>query len=285
MDKVVIVTDTIACLTKEMVEQYGIKVVPINIFFEGKMYREGIDITPAEGYRLLEKAPEQFTTSTPSPGEYLELYHELSARAESILCITLSSKFSTLYNVAQIAKEQAKEELPQTTIEVLDSKTATVGEGLIVLAAAQAAAKGKDLAEVIEAAEKVKEKVDVIAFMETIRHAYRTGRIPKVASQIGSMFRIKPIVTISEGAVHFISVVRTKRQGVEQIIQIMRGKVGLNPLHMAVAHAAVPEEGERLKQQISSEFNCVEAWLTEFSPVMGYATGRGTLAVGFYPEV
>ncbi len=84
MSEVAIVTDTVACLTREMVEQYGIRIVPVNILFEGRVYREWVDLSPAEAYRLLEMAPEHFSTSPASPGEYLGAYRELSAQVKNI---------------------------------------------------------------------------------------------------------------------------------------------------------------------------------------------------------
>ena len=166
---------------------------------------------------------------------------------------------------------------------MLDSQTATPGEGFIALAAARAAAEGKNLAEVLSAAEKIRDKVNVIVFLDTIRHVYRSGRIPKVASQIGSVLNIKPILTISE-KVHFNGAVRNRKHGIERILQMMRGKVGQNPVHVAVMHAYALAEAEKLKERIASEFNCAELWLAEFSPVMGYACGTGTVGIAFYPE-
>jgi len=284
MQKVAILADSIACLTPEMVRQYQLQIIPLNIHFEGEIYRNGVDITSTEAYRLLEKAPDHFASSPASVGEYFNAYREASAQAEGILCITLSSELSTLYDVARIAKEEAKNELHQTPIEVLDSKTAAVGEGLIVSAAARAAAEGKNLAEVTKVAEAVRDKVSVIGIMETIRHVYRTGRIPKITSQVGSALNIKPIFTISDGVVHIAGLVRNKEQAVKRALKMMRKKVKTSPVHVIVSHANVPEEGEQLKELISSEFNCTELWLTDFSPIMGYATGTGVLAIAFYTD-
>lgn len=285
MKKVAILADSIACLTPEMVRRYQLRIIPINIHFDGAIYRNGVDITSAEAYRLLDKAPDQFASSPASVGEYVDAYREASAGAEGILCIALSSKLSTVYNMAHVAKEEVRSELHQTPIEVLDSKTAAVGEGLIVSAAARAAAEGKDLTEVTKVAKAVRDKINVIGIMETIRHVYRTGRIPKITARVGSMLNIKPIFTISEGVVRIAGLVRSKEQAVKRALKTMSKEVGTGPVHVAVAHADVPEEGEKLKEQISSEFNCVELWLTDFSPVMGYATGTGVLAIAFYTDV
>ena len=283
MQKVAIVTDSIACLTRELVEQYRIEIIPINFYAGGKLYKDWVDVTPSEAYELFLKDPESFKTSSASPVDCLQVYRSASKQAKNIICVTVSVKLSTVYNVAQAAKELIKAELPDTSIEVLDSQTATPAEGFVALAAARAAAEGKDLAEVVSAAEEMRDRVSCIVFLDTIRHVYRSGRIPKIASQVGSILNIRPILTVS-GAVHFISAVRNRERGIERILQMMRAKVGQSPVHVAVFHAYAPDEGERLKERVAAEFNCAELWLGEFSPVMGYACGTGTIGLAFYTE-
>ena len=180
--------------------------------------------------------------------------------------------------------EQAKQELPHTTIKLLDSSNAAAAEGFIVLAAARAAANGKNLSEVIKAAEEVKGKVRFIVVLETIRYVHRSGRVPKVATQAGSVLNVKPLLTSSNGVIRFAGVARTKQRGVNRILQIMRNEVGGQAVHVAIVHADIPQEAERLRERILSEFNCMELWLSEFSPIMGYATGRGLLGLAFYGE-
>jgi len=284
MQQVAIVTDSLACLTRELVKQYGIVIAPISFYFRDKVYRDWVDITPTEAYKLFLQDPESFTTSPASPGRFLEAYHEASNQTKNILCVTLSSKLSTEYDMACVAKEQAKAELPQTSIEVLDSQVVTAAQGFVALAAARAAAEGKGLAEVVKAAEEVRSRVTFLILLDTIRYVYRTGRIPKAAARVGSMLSIKPILTISSGLVRFTGAVRSIERGIDRILKMMRDKVGQRPVHVAVMHAYALEEAERLKERIASEFNCVELWLTEFSPVMGYATGTGTLGFAFYRD-
>jgi len=283
-NKVAIVTDSLACLTRELVEEYEVGVVPLNIHFDGKVYKDWVDITPSQSYELFLKNPDSWGSSAPSPEDFLKAYREASQQAKNVLCVTISAKLSATYDIAQVAKERAEAELPGTAIEVLDSQTTTAAEGFVALAAARAAADGKNLAEVAKTAEEMRDKVRFFAFLDTVRHVYRSGRIPKIASQAGSILHIKPILTISSGLVHFTGVARSKKSGVERLLKIMRNKVGLKPVHVAVMHAYALDEGERLKERISSEFNCAELWLTEFSPLMGYACGTGTLGIAFYPE-
>jgi len=284
MQKVAIVVDSIACLPPEAIDEYRIKIVPINIHFDGKIYRNGVDITAAEAYALLERAPDLFASSPASAGEYLEAYRQAKTYAESVICFTLSAKLSTAFDMACVAREEAKQRFPGVEIEVFDTRTAAGGEGLIVLAAAREAAAGGDLTKVIKTVTSIRDRVMVIGVMDTIRYVYRTGRIPKVTSLLGSALGIRPLFTISGGVVQFHSLARSREQGINRALALMRKKVGSGPVHVALAHADVPEVGENLKARISSEFNCVELWLTDFSPVMSYATGTGVVAIAFYTD-
>ena len=279
-----VVTDSIACLTRDLVEQYRIHIIPLNFYADGRIYKDWVDITPSEAYDLFLRDPEAFKTSAASPSDCLEVYHEASQQSDSILCVTLSAKLSAVYDVALNAAEQVSVESPEISVEVLDSRTAAAAEGFIALEAARAACEGKDLAGVLKAAEEMRDKVDLVAYMDTIRHIYRSGRIPKVAAVAGSMLNIKPVFTFSAGTPHFIGAVRNRERGLERLLERMKELVGTKPVHVAVMHVYAEEQAEILKERVSSEFDCAELWVTEFSPLMGYACGAGTLWLAFYPE-
>jgi len=282
--KVAVITDSIACLTRELVAQYGIRIAPINLYFGDKTYRDWVDITPDEAYELFLKDPDAFKTSGSNPPEWMEACRAASRETDSVVCITLSSKLSVVYNSVLDIKKRLQDEIPGLSIEVVDSQTVTAAEGFVALAAARAAKEGKSLPEVVRAAEEVRDRVALVAFMDTIRHVYRTGRIPKIAALAGSVLSIRPVLTVSEGVVRFIGAVRSRERGINRMLKTIKDRVGQNPIHVAVMHAFAQEEGEKLKERIASEFNCVELWLTGFSPVMGYATGTGTLGLAFYKD-
>ncbi|MGB8707687.1 MAG: DegV family protein [Dehalococcoidia bacterium] len=280
-----IIADSIACITKKQVEDYRIRIIPVNILFNGRVYRDFIDLSSVQAYEFLKKSPEFWKSSAASPEDYLDVYQEVSEHAQSILVVTISSKLSMFYTSAQNAKEIFKEKSPQTVIEVLDSETVAAAEGLIALAAARAAAEGNSFDEVVAVARKVKERVKFVGLLETIRHVYRTGRMPRVASEIGSMLSIKPILTGSNGRINFAAAARTKQSGVEKMLQIMRKHVAdSEPVYVAVMHADALEEAQELEERIAAEFKCAEIFITDFSPIMGYATGPGTLALAYYKE-
>jgi DegV family protein with EDD domain len=282
--KVAVITDSIACLTRELVAQYGIRIVPINLYFGDKTYRDWVDITPDEAYELFLKDPDAFRTSGSNPLEWMEACRDASRETDSVVCITLSSKLSVTYNGVLDVKRRLKSEIPGLSIEVVDSQTVTAAEGFVVLAAARAAEEGKSLTEVVKAAEEMRGRVALVAFLDTIRHVYRTGRIPKIAALAGSVLSIRPMLTVAGGVVRFMGVVRSRERGIMRMLKTMKEKVGKNPVHVAVMHAFAQEEGEKLKERVGAEFNCAELWLTGFSPVMGYATGTGTLGLAFYKD-
>ncbi|MBA7505288.1 Protein DegV [subsurface metagenome] len=282
-NKVAIVTDTTACIPREQLEEYAIELVPIEVIFGDKAYRDGIDITPAEFYALLKQAEKLPTTSGSLPGPFLEAYCKASQRASSILCITISAKFSGMFNSARLAIGMAKEALPNVAIEVLECSTAAVGQGLVVLAAAKAAALEKSLAEVVDTARSVMQRVNLFATLDTLHYLVKGGRVPKVAALASSLLKIKPIFTVSDGEAHLVTNARTNPGAMKRILKIMGQKIVKGqPLHAAVMHADALDRAITLRNQISSRFDCAELFITEFTPVMGVHTGPGVIGVAFY---
>ncbi len=281
--KVGIVTDSIACLTKELVEQHGIGIVPLTIYFQDKVYRDWGDISPAEFYALLRQAETLPTTSGSSPGPFLDAYYKASQRVCSILCITVPAKFSGMFNSARIAMEMVRKALPNVTVEVLECTTAAVGQGLVVLAAAKAAASGKSLDEVVDTAKSVMQRVNLFATLDTLHYLVKGGRVPKAAALASSLLKIKPIFTVNGGEAHPVTNVRTNPGAMKRILKIMGQKVTRGqPLYVAVMHYDALDRAKELMGKISSRFDCAELFITEFTPVMGVHTGPGVIGVAFY---
>lgn len=280
--EVAIIADSIGCIPRDMISAYGIEIVAPNIYWNGSVYRDWLDVSPGEAYELLRQDPDAFSTAPPSPGDMARTYRRISRTARSLLCITLSARASTLHDVAVAAKGLVKDDMPGVRVEVLDSRTCTGAEGFVVMAAAQAATDGKGFDEAVEAARSMRERVDLLFVLDTVRDAYRTGRVPKLASRVGSMLEVKPVIGWSDGAARLLGMTRSREKGVDQIVDLMRDRVRGQPVHVAVHHSDAIEEGERLRDRVRREFDCVELWLTEFSPIMGYSAGRGALGLAFY---
>jgi DegV family protein with EDD domain len=282
LSKVTIITDSIANPPQEIINKYDIQILPINIVFNGKKYRDGIELSTAEAYRMLAEKPDQFHSAPASIGEYLEIFIKVAKSCDAILCLTLSSKLSTVYNIASLAKKEAQEGGLTVPINILDTKTVVNAEGLIVTAAAKAAGAGKNLDEVTRIAEKLKDRVHLIGILDTVQYVYRTGRIPKFTSTVGSLLNIKPCFSISEGVVHLDGMIKNQESGIKHILNQLKNSIKDSRVHISIAHSDAHEAGMKLKATIENEFNCSEIWLTDLSPIIAYATGTGVLIVAYY---
>lgn len=284
MVDVAIITDSLACLPRDITEKYGISILPINIRIGEKVYGDSADLSPTEAYKLFERDPDAFSTSPPTPAEYLHALQKTSQLAQNILCITVSSRLSTLFNVAQLAAKQICSDMPGLKVEVLDSQTVLAAQGFVVLAAARKLMENGGLGTALQAVADVRSRVTFALALDTVRHVYRTGRVPRVAAQAASVLPVKAILTVSGGIVRPQGVARNMRQAIDHMLNKVTCKVGRSPIHVAVMHAYSPDEGERLKERIASDFNCAEIWLSEVSPVVGYALGTGALGFAYYAD-
>ena len=280
--KITIVSDSIACFTKKQLKNYQIEIVPIHIIFEGKVYRDFIDLSSEKAYRFLEKNPKEWKSSTPSPGDFLNVFEKLIKKGQKIICLTLAKELSTTFNSARLAKDIIKQKSSSVKIEVIDTKTASVGENLLGVYAGKLVNQGKDFAEIVNFIKKLREKVQVYGLLETVRYVYRTGRIPEIGSKIGSFLSLKPILKISNGKISFIKILKDKEKGKKKLLEILKKDYDQNFPEIGIFHASCKKEAEEFKEKIKREIPNSKIFISEFSPIMGYATGRGTILIGFF---
>ena len=288
INKVAIITDTSVSIPKELAQQYGIQIVPLLLYLGDKTYKDTIDIkTPDELFQLVKKSSKFPTTSTPPPGEFAEVYRQLSQKAGSILTITISSVLSACFASASQAKEMVKSELPNINIEVFDSKTTTGALGLIVLAAARAAASGQDLKAVVKVVEGIKSKVNHLYVFDTLSYLARSGRISKAAAMAGNMLSMKPITEMptSLGRAVVVARPRTKKKALQVLLEMVKQRVKTSsPLHVMVDYTCAPKQAERLKQTVVDQFNCAEVFICEYNPIASLIVGPGVVGIEFYQE-
>jgi DegV family protein with EDD domain len=276
--KVAIVTDSTATLPKDLVEELGIRVVPVVLVFGGETYRDGVDITPEEVYRRLRSGEGIPTSAAPSVGDFLRVYATAGQRASAIVSIHMSPKLSSTHTVATTASEL----LDDVQVRVVDCQTAAIGQGFVVLEAARAAAAGATLDEVQRRIEEVVPRISLLFTLDSLEYLRRGGRIGGAAAMAGTLLQIKPVLYLSEGRVEVLSKPRTKHRAVALILQQMEKQVGGRPMRAAVLHADALREAEELRQSVADRFDCAELLISEFTPVMGAHTGPGLLGVAFY---
>jgi DegV family protein with EDD domain len=285
MSKVVIVTDTTACVPQEYVSGLGIEVVPVQVIIDEKTYRDGIDITPGEFYKLLRQAKKVPTTSSTPPQPYFDAFCHAAPQASGMLCLTEPARFSAMFTSARVAADTARETCKGVEIEVMDCATAAAGLGLVVIAAARTAALGKSLSEVKEIAAEVMSRVNLFATLDTLHYLVRSGRVPQAAALVNSILNIKPVFILNHADAHTVALPRTMESAIDRMLKLMaRAMRGRGGLHVAVMHADALEPASAFKDRITSRFDCREIFITEFTPVMGVHTGPGLIGAAFYAE-
>jgi len=285
MPEVAVVTDTTACIPPGQVARYDIEVVPIELIFEDRIYRDGIDISPPEFYERLRRATRLPTTAGSLPGPYFKAFQKCAERAKAILCITEPSRLSGMYHSAVMAREMMLDIRPELAIEIIACTSAAAGMGLAVLAAAREASRGKGLNEAAAAANNVMSRVELYASLDTLQYLVKGGRVPQAAGLVNSLLKIKPVFTINHADAHTVALPRTSKGALKYMLKMMARKVVPGkPLHVALMHADAPEWAETLRKHIAARYDCEELFITEFTPVMGAHTGPGLFGVAFYNE-
>jgi len=288
MANVKVMTDSVAGIPPELAEEYDITVIPAaHIIYNGTTYIDGVTLNRADAYELIRKDPDKFMTSALSPGYIFEEYRKLSANADDIVHITMSNLLSATFKTAGLAVDMMKNESPKNTIELLDSGSAAGAQGLLVLVAAKAAKAGKSVSEIADIVQKAREKTGGIMMWDTIKYVYRTGRMSKTAAKIASLFKIKPISKITaEGNIELVDRVKKREDGYKKLVKLIKEEAETDSLCFMLMHADCPEWADDFKNDyLKKEFNCLDVIISEYSPVMGYATGPGAIFVGFQPEI
>ena len=289
MRKVGIVADTAASIPEDLIKEYEINMIPLLSVFPDKTYRDRVDIKEASQlFELIDKADKFPTSSAPSPTDYLSFYRELGQKkVDNILCVTVSSEMSMCLKSATMAKEMAQSELPKVNIEIFDSRTTMGSFGLIVLAAARAAAEGKDIDQVIKAASEVRDRVNCVVLFDTLSYLAKSGRVGRGRALMGNILSIKPIVEVSTltGVVEPVTRVRTRPKAIKHLLEIVRrrSRPG-DKMHFSVDHTIAADEAEKLGQMVSEEFDCAEVLICETQPVAALITGPKMLGLSFYGD-
>lgn len=279
--KVAIATDSVSNLTPKLVKQYDINVIPQVLNWEGNTYHDGIDITQSEFYQRLATAKELPTTSQPSVGEFKEFFEKIAKGCESILCITISDNLSGTLDSARGAQQLVKD----VPIEVIDSRSASMGQGFIVLAAARALKEGASLAEAADIARRLVPITKAVFVVDTLEFLHRGGRIGGAKRLFGSVLSIKPILHLDDGQIEPLENVRTKRKALSRALEIIEADTaGKGPLHVAVIHASNPGEAEQFRREVVDRLKPVEVVETELTPAIGTHTGPGLVGLAYYNE-
>jgi DegV family protein with EDD domain len=274
-----IVTDSTVYLPAEVIARHDIRVVPVGVAFGTEVYREGVDITDQEFYQRLAKSSTLPTTSQPPVNEFIQVYTELAQKGHPILSIHISSRLSGTVNSALTAIKS----LPGAQIEIVDAQSLTMG--MLVTPAAQAAERGQTLAQVKASIDKLNAVIQCIGAFDTLDYLRKGGRIGGAKFVVGTLLKIKPILTFEGGEVRLLAKVRTLPRAIDYMLNFIERRTrGSTALYGAVRHAHALDAARRLEKALRAHFSWTELDFCELGPVFGTHLGPGTVGLGFYSD-
>jgi DegV family protein with EDD domain len=281
---VVIVADSTTSLPAALTAGLPLLIAPLEVHHAGRVFADGVDLTPARFYELLAQPGPPPTTSSPQPGAFLDRFREAAAAgADAVVCLTLSADLSATHAAAMTAQQEAREALPGLPISVVDTRSAATAEGLIALAAARLAATGADAPVVLAEVSRRMGDTRLFGYLESLKHLRRGGRVPRVAAWMGRLLDIKPILSLEDGRIGMVERPRSARRAMERIVALTENRLAGHKGRLAVMHAAAPERAEELAALLTQRLDPAELFMTEFTPVIGVHTGPGLVGVALQP--
>ena len=268
-----IVCDSTGDLTPELIEKYGISIVPLNIHFGTETYQEAVNITPAMFYKKLVSNSVHPTTSAPAPGLFSELYTRLAKETDEILVITISGGLSATYESALQAKNLA---VGTCKIEVIDSRQTCGGLFLPVLKAAQAARSGAKLNEIVEMARDILPRTHAYMIFDTLEYLLKGGRIGKVQALLGGMLKLNPIITLKDGVTAAVAKTRSREKAKDALVDLVKNTPCIE--EVVIEDATTPAELDELADRIGAFFPREKIYRSKISPVIGVHCGPNVLA-------
>jgi DegV family protein with EDD domain len=272
-----IVTDSTADVPADLMEKYDIRTVPINIQFAQETYRENLDIDRPTFFQKLEECMP--TSSQPSPGQFREVFEELTRQGHSILTTTVTSRHSGTYESALLAKSM----MPEADIEVFDSLSISIGTGYQALAAARAVEEGKSMAEILRILQAIRSRMYLYFTPATTKYLERSGRVGKLSGALASLLSVKPVIKLEDGTLEAFEKVRTRGKAIDRLVELTEQAVGTSePVKLGVIHAEVPEEAKALKERLEKAFRCEEMHLVDLACSLSVHGGPGIIGIISY---
>jgi DegV family protein with EDD domain len=273
---IAVVTDSTSDLPIDIAKQHGISVIPLNVHIEDETFLDGITISADEMYQRLPDQKVIPTTSAPSVGSFLELYEKLAETHDEIISIHISSKLSLTFNAAVNAADLMKEK--DTRVEVVDTEQASMALGWTTVQVAEHVAAGGSLDDAVSLAKSSSERASFVGMVDTLEYLVRGGRIGKAQGFVGSLLRIRPILTLTEGVAHPAGRARNRSKGIAKLVDMVAEAAPLDKL--AILYTTDKADAEAIAKEVASFGPDGTPVVAQLGPVVGNYLGPGTLGLG-----
>ncbi len=281
-----ILTDSASDLPKDLLLQYNIDSVPLAVIKGEEQYFDGVTISPKTVYDGMREGIIYKTSQVPAKF-FEEKFIEFARNNDTVIYLGFSSELSGTYQVSVMVKDQIIEDYPNLDIELIDTKAASIGQGLIVLKAAQLAQEGKTKEEILNAVKFYMDKIQHVFTVDDLEYLFRGGRVTKSQAFVGGLLNIKPVLNVEDGRLIPIEKVRGKNKVYKVMLKIMEERLqaaDLSTQVVGICHADNMEDATKLKEIISDKFGTKEFVIGEIGAVIGAHVGPGTIGLFFLEE-
>ncbi len=263
----------------------NVTLFPLKVVMDGKEYEDLVSITPEQIYEAIAagKFPK---TSQVSPADFKEVFTKLAENNEKGIYIAFSSELSGTYQTGAMILDQVKEDYPDFECTIIDSKCASLGYGLVVMAAAKLANSGASMEEIIQDVTFRARHMEHLFTVEDLNHLAKGGRLSRASAFLGGLLNIKPLLNVEDGKLVPIEKIRGKKKLLRRIIELMKQRGdSLGDQLIAISHANNEETALEMKKMIEAEFGPKEIYINQIGAVIGSHTGQGTIAVFFLNRI
>ncbi|NLO21903.1 MAG: DegV family protein [Syntrophomonadaceae bacterium] len=275
--KVQVISDSTSYLPTEIINKYQINIIPLNVHFDGEVFKEGSRYSNREYYDKLKKSTSFPSTSQPSAGQFLEVFQQLEPDTEA-LAILLSSKISGTYQSAHMAREMMPERSQQ--IHLFDSYFSGMGLGFQVIAACEMLTTGNTIEEVIQGLEIIKNKMRLFFVVENLEYLSRGGRMSTISCKLGTLLQLKPVLSLENGQLALFQKARTLPRAMAVVLAELE-KVGDSVQRIAILNVESQEKAQQLRDGLEDKYH-VPVSICDLGPVVGSHLGPGSLGIVYY---
>ena len=278
-----IVTDSTSYIPKEFINKYDISVVSLNVIMNGESIRE-VDLDNETFYSKMEESTEIPSSSQPSPDEIYNTFENIIKEGNSIVGIFISSDMSGTISSANLIKNMLLEKYPTAHIEIIDSRSNCMQMGYVAIEAAKAAAAGKSMEEVINVCTSVINNSRFLFTPDTLDYLKKGGRIGGASALLGTLFQIKPILTVCDGKTTVFTKVRTKKKALDTLVNTLVNDIQGKELGgVIVHHINCQDEGLSLAKKIKEQLG-VDVKIDTIGPIIGLHVGPGSIGVAYFTK-
>ncbi|ANE48145.1 hypothetical protein SY83_19705 [Paenibacillus swuensis] len=277
-----IITDSAADLPRSLIEQYGIEVVPLSVSDAAGIYSDGGTLLPKQLFDRMREG-HVYKTAQVSIEQFHKAFSAIAVKGLPAVYVAFSSGLSGTYQTSLLVRDMVKEEHPSLQLEIIDTKCASLGFGLVVLRAAQAAQAGKSAAEVAAVAAEAALHMEHIFTVENLEYLYRGGRVSKTSAFIGGLLNIKPVLHMEDGKLVPLEKARGRSKSLSRLAELMeaRGASDLKTQTIGISHGDDEATAQALRRTIQEKFGCTDFVIHSIGASIGAHAGPGTIALFF----